>query len=544
MTEVAAPTIMLQGTASDVGKSLLTAALCTILTADGWRVAPFKSQNMSLNAYVTWDGKEIGRAQGMQADACGILATTDMNPILLKPKADMVSQVIVHGRPLGDYEARAYREDLLPQAGQIVREALGRLRAQYDVVVLEGAGSPAEINLKDRDTVNMRMAGWANAPVLLVADIDRGGVFASIVGTLELLEPHERDRVAGFIINKFRGDLSLLQPGLDWLEARTGKPVLGVVPYLDGLELEAEDSLSLDTALRDAAKTGSREPVEPGTRLDIAVIRLPRLSNFTDLDPLAAEPDVRLSYIEANGTLGMPDAVILPGSKNTMADLAVLRDTGLADQLCRYAERGGRVLGICGGYEMMGAMLRDPEHTESYVTEQPGLAWFPFETTFAAAKRTVRVSGEGWLPGLDEVCAVEGYEIHTGQIEMPPGVMRPFLVRDSRKLEAPLLPEGAASADGRIWGTFIHGILHNDGLRRAWLNTMRSEHGLPPQAAGYPYGERRQAAFDRLAEHVRRHLDLTAVYALLGLEPQTAADSDIGQSARALRCDGEEAAQP
>ncbi len=238
-------TIMVQGTASDVGKSLITAALCRIFTKDGWRTAPFKSQNMSLNSYVTWDGKEIGRAQGMQADACGILATTDMNPILLKPSGEMKSQVVVHGKPLRDYNAKEYREKYLPVAGSIVQASLRRLREAYDIVVLEGAGSPAEINLKDRDIVNMRMAAWADAPVILVADIDRGGVFASIVGTLELLEPEERDRICGFIINKFRGDVSLLQAGLDWLEDRTGKPVLGVLPFMPGLELEDEDSLSL-----------------------------------------------------------------------------------------------------------------------------------------------------------------------------------------------------------------------------------------------------------------------------------------------------------
>ena len=317
-------TLMVQGTASDVGKSVIVAAFCRIFMQDGRKVAPFKSQNMSLNSYVTPDGKEIGRAQGMQADACRIAATTDMNPILLKPTKEMVSQVVVHGKPLREYDARAYREKYLPQAELIVKEALERLRSEYDAIVIEGAGSPAEVNLKDRDIVNMRLAGWADAPVVLVADIDRGGVFAAIVGTLEILEPEERDRVKGFIINKFRGDVSLLKPGLDWLEQRTGKPVLGVVPYLHDLGLEDEDSASLDAKRQRGLLDGNRHSgtvtadghlgssVESDASaeqlLDIAVIRLPRISNFTDFDPLFAEADVAVRYVSTPDQLGCPDA--------------------------------------------------------------------------------------------------------------------------------------------------------------------------------------------------------------------------------------------
>ena len=517
-----AKTIMLQGTASDVGKSLLTAALCRILTEDGLRTAPFKSQNMSLNSYVTWDSKEIGRAQGMQADACGILATTDMNPILLKPTGEMRSQVIVHGKPLRDYEARAYREEVLPLAEPIVREALERLRLQADAVVLEGAGSPVEMNLKDRDIVNMRMAAWADAPVLLVADIDRGGVFASIVGTMELLEPEERERVAGFVINKFRGDVSLLRPGLDWLEARTGKPVLGVVPYLPGLELEDEDSLSLDRSMHRAAQPSSADV------LDIAVIRLARLSNFTDLDPLQGEPDLRMRYVDSPDKLGHPDAVILPGSKNTTADMAILRENGLVDGLERYVGSGGRVVGICGGYEMMGRLLRDPDRTESDIQELPGLGWFPFDVTFSADKRTVRVSGQGQLPGMNHEMSIDGYEIHTGLIDMPEGVLQPFAIREQQlegESEMPLSPEGASQPDGRLWGTFIHGIMHNDAFRRAWLNQLRLDRGWPPIETGNRFNERRQDAFARLARHVRSHVDLQAIYAVMGL---TANNGDAG----------------
>ncbi|GGG11610.1 cobyric acid synthase [Paenibacillus abyssi] len=510
-----ASTIMIQGTASDVGKSLLTTALCRIFVQDGLNTAPFKSQNMSLNSYVTWDGKEIGRAQGMQADACGILATTDMNPILLKPKKDMVSQVVVHGRPLRDYNARAYREEYLIVAEGIVKDALNRLRCEYDLVVLEGAGSPVEINLKDRDIVNMRMAAWADAPVILAADIDRGGVFASIVGTLELLEPHERDRVAGFVINKFRGDVSLLQPGLDWLEQRTGKPVLGVVPYLPELGLEAEDSLSLEESHRQTSEM--RDP--SGSNLDVAVIRLPRISNFTDFDPLLQETDVRLRYITGADSFGDPDLVIIPGSKNTMDDLLFLKSSGLADLLLRHAGAGKYVIGICAGYEMLGQRLLDPERTESDVDELEGLGLLPFEISFASAKRTVRVSGQGSLPGMEGSYPIEGYEIHTGKVRWTGETVHPFVLSEAADTAASesscQFREGAAMPNGKVWGSFVHGVLHNDGFRRALLNRIRSEKEWPPLEAGIAFKERREAAFDRLAAHVRAHVDIERIYSLL-----------------------------
>ncbi len=542
----AGKTIMLQGTASDVGKSILTTALCRIFVQDGFRTAPFKSQNMSLNSYVTPDGKEIGRAQGLQADACRIAATTDMNPILLKPVKDMTAQVVVHGRPLRNYEARAYREEYLEEAGGIVREALGRLRETYSLVVIEGAGSPAEINLKDRDIVNMRLAGWADAPVILVADIDRGGVFASIVGTLELLEPHERDRIKGFVINKFRGDVSLLKPGLDWLEERTGKPVLGVIPYLPRLGLEDEDSASLDTkreqSRRKAANTlqqkssGAGVPVqEPGVsaaagigssadgqglsahKLDIAVLRLPRLSNFTDFDPLDEEPDVELRYVEHPGEWGNPDAVILPGSKNTMDDLAFLRETGMADKLLEHRAAGGAVLGICAGYQMMGRRLLDPGHVESDRDEAEGLNFFPVETVFTPVKKTVRVEGTGSLFAEQSLHPVEGYEIHMGESRFLEPVSHPFRVSESIVSMERAEPhaEGAQSGDGLVWGTYIHGILHNDTLRRSWLNRLRMHRGWPPEEELLQFGKRRDEAIDRLAEHVRSHLDMERIYAMI-----------------------------
>ncbi|MCR2805530.1 cobyric acid synthase [Paenibacillus sp. SCIV0701] len=505
---------MVQGTASDVGKSLVTAALCRIFTQDGYRTAPFKSQNMSLNSYVTWDGKEIGRAQGMQADACGILATTDMNPILLKPTREMASQVVVHGKPLREYEARDYRENYLPIAGDIVRDSLDRLRRTNDLIVLEGAGSPAEINLKDRDIVNMRMAAWADAPVVLVADIDRGGMFASIVGTLELLEPEERDRIGGFIINKFRGDVTLLQPGLDWLEQRTGKPVLGVLPFLPGLALEDEDSLSLRSEANRAAE-GTQTNRD---KLDIAVIKLPRVSNFTDADPLRHEPDVRLRFVEHPGEWGEPDIVILPGSKNTAEDLVWLREQGLERRVYQHAAQGGRLAGLCGGYEMLGERLLDPDGVESKRVETAGLGFFPFEVAFGAEKKTIRVEGTAKLWG--EGLPIDGYEIHMGIMKpLGTGLRQPFLIRPAGADSTASAPEGACTPDGRIWGTFIHGVFHNDSFRRAWLNEARTGKGLEPlpPEQGVRFRELRESEFDRLAEHARTHLDLQRIYKLAGI---------------------------
>ncbi|WP_442601609.1 cobyric acid synthase [Paenibacillus sp. KN14-4R] len=514
-------TLMVLGTASDVGKSIVTAALCRIFAQDGWRTAPFKSQNMSNNSYVTPDGKEIGRAQGVQADACRIAATTDMNPILLKPKGDMTSQVVVHGVPYADLEARAYRESYLPTAEKIVKDALNRLRKNYEVVVMEGAGSPAEINLKSRDIVNMNAAKWGDAPVVLVADIDRGGVFASIVGTMEILEPEERARVGGFIINKFRGDVSLLQPGLDWLEERTGKPVLGVIPYLPMLGIEDEDSASLDSKRQVIKKSSSTTVDNESERLDIAIIRFPRISNFTDMDPLFEEKDLEVRYMTHVSEWGNPDAVILPGSKNTSEDLIYLRETGLAERIVQYAEKeSGFVVGICGGYQMLGNRLLDPKQVESMHTELAGLGILPVITTFAGEKRTVRVSGETKLfaassalsPSATSVLTpIVGYEIHMGRTDYEQAVDRPFAISAE-------VQDGAALHDGRIFGTYIHGILHNDDFRRNWINTIRASKGLKPLEANLRFQENREAAFDRLADHVRKHLDLTRIYEMMGLK--------------------------
>ncbi|MFB5266933.1 cobyric acid synthase [Paenibacillus enshidis] len=511
-----AAVLMLQGTASDVGKSVVTAALCRIFKQDGYRPAPFKSQNMALNSYVTADGKEIGRAQGVQAEASGIEATTDMNPILIKPVRDMHSQIVVHGVPYAHMSAADYRNRFLPEARQTVMDALDRLRNRYDIVVMEGAGSPAEINLKQRDIVNMNLAGWADAPVLLVADIDRGGVFASLVGTIELLEPHEVKRIKGFIINKFRGDLSLLQPGLDWLEERTGIPVLGVLPYVPDIKIEAEDSVVLDKLPKSRAQ---------GKELDIAVIRYPRISNFTDVDALAEEPDVSIRFVTEPGQLGVPDAIILPGTKDTIGDLEMLKAQGIHEDIRIAMEKGSsQLVGICGGYQMLGGRLLDPDAVEAgQPQEAEGLGWLPLITTFLKEKQTVRVSGTlapaNPLPlaGLTEAFPVTGYEIHMGITERMEGQDDLLPLFSVSRGDGVPFDEGSAAADGRVWGTYLHGVFDNDRLRRSWLDGIRLSKGLSPLGQTFAAREAKEREFDRIADLVRAHLDMKRVYSIMGL---------------------------
>ena len=371
---------MVQGTGSHVGKSLLAAAICRIFAREGYRVAPFKSQNMALNSFVTREGKEMGRAQVVQAQACGIEPTADMNPILLKPTTDVGAQVIVHGRPVGHMTVEKYVA-FKPKALEAALESLDRLVSQYDIVVLEGAGSPAEVNLKSHDIVNMRMAEAAGAPVILVGDIDRGGVFAWLLGTLELMEKTERKRVRGLVINKFRGRRSLLEPGLDMLEDKTGVPVLGVVPYLQDLKVDQEDSLGIPAA------TSSNSPLD----IRIQVIRLPHLSNFTDFDPLGAEPDVSLGYVQNPEEINRPDLLILPGTKNTLADLSFLWERGFVPSIHHCLQRGGMVLGICGGFQMLGRKVLDSLGVESSLAKIEGLGLLEAVTTFSPEKVTTQV---------------------------------------------------------------------------------------------------------------------------------------------------------
>lgn len=500
---------MLQGTASNVGKSWLCTGFCRVFSQDGWRVAPFKSQNMALNSYVTKDGGEIGRAQGIQAEAAGVEAVVDMNPVLLKPKGPMRSQVILRGKPWGDAGAREYREECVPRIVETVEASLHRLRRSYDVVVIEGAGSPAEINLKDRDIANMRVAAMADAPVLLVGDIDRGGVFASFVGTLALLDEEERRRVKGFLINKFRGDRSLLEPGIRWLEERTGLPVLGVIPWSD-IAVDAEDSLALPAGKVDG-------------EIDVAVVHFPHVSNFTDFDPLLAEPDVRLRWVRRVEELGDPDVLLLPGTKNTMADLQWLWDTGLGKAAADLARRGRWVVGICGGFQMLGRRLVDPEGVEGAGPgESTGLGLLPTETVFDPRKRTVRA--EGCVAGRGEVLVslagipLEGYEIHMGRTHWASWEeMRPFALL-TRSGERQPSPDGAVSPDGRVWGTYLHGLFDRPEFRRSWLNRVREDKGLPPRAkAGPDMGAVREESFNRLAELLRACVDWERIYALVGL---------------------------
>lgn len=485
--------LMIQGTSSDAGKSVLVTALCRIFAQAGYRTAPFKSQNMALNSFVTVDGKEIGRAQGVQAEAAGILATTDMNPILIKPTRENESQIVVHGEPYQNMQAKVYRNEFFAVGLKIIEEAYARLEHEYERIVIEGAGSPAEINLNDREMVNMRVARMAQAPVILVADIERGGVFASLVGTLQLLEPEDRERVIGVIINKFRGDLSLLQPGLEWFEQYTGKPVLGVVPYVPNLMIDAEDSLILDQYSAQASRT--RE-------LDIAVIRYPRISNFTDVDPFMAEADCQVRFVTTREELGQPDLIVLPGSKNTIEDLLYLRKTGL-DQEILALHRAGRsfLFGICGGYQMMGERICDPEQLESPELEVEGLGLFPMVTILEKKKITVCSSGQAFFNS--QLFEVEGYEIHMGRSHSL-STLSSFIMMDQRG-------EGSIDEGKNMVGTYFHGIFHNDGLRTAILDDLRIKKGLAPLSNRVSYKELRKQGFDILAEQVRQHIDLQRI---------------------------------
>lgn len=506
-----AKALMLQGTGSHVGKSLLTAAFCRILSNHGLRVAPFKAQNMSLNSFVTADGAEVSRAQALQAQAARIPLQVEMNPILLKPSSETGAQVVVMGRPIGTYSAKTYQEYKL-ELWPVVEAAYRRLAEQVDVVVIEGAGSPAEINLKPYDIVNMRVAAMAEAAVLLVGDIDRGGVFAALLGTLEWLEMEERRRVAGFLINKFRGDVSLLRSGLDALADRTGIPVLGVIPYLANLNLDEEDGVALDQPRL------SQEP--RGQNLVIGVPRLPRLSNFTDLDPLVAEPGLTVRYVERGEELQACQVVLLPGSKNTIDDLRWLRQQGLDHAIQAVCTRGGSIVGICGGYQMLGLEIRDPYHVESASGSAEGLGLLPVETVLERVKQTARAVA---VPVGDWVCrrhageleALSGYEVHMGRTTRQPGGTPAFRIRlrgDSRTNEE----DGARSTDGRIWGTYLHGLFENDRFRQCMVSRWRNS--ACPDELRTRFAAWRETGLDRLAQAVADAVDLRKIARWLDLD--------------------------
>lgn len=506
---------MIQGTASHVGKSVLVAALCRIFVRDGYRVAPFKSQNMALNSFVTKDGGEMGRAQVVQAEAACVDPSVDMNPILLKPTGNASSQVVVLGRPVGNFSAQQYHLDYAPRALQVIEDALNRLRSQYDIVVIEGAGSPAEVNLQEHEIVNMRIARMADAPVLLAADIDKGGALASVVGTMELVSEEDRARIAGFIINKFRGDLNLFQPAVDFLEQKTGRTVFGVVPYFQGFRVQEEDTISED---RSAA-----EEVMEDEWLDLAVVHLPHISNFTDFDPLEDEPDVRLSYVGRGNRLGRPDLIIIPGSKNTIEDLYFLKRSGLAVRIAELNRAGTPVIGICGGFQILGRELNDPLHTESEIPRMEGLGLLNISTTFFSEKVTTQVeaeaAGEGLLLAGAKGSRVTGYEIHMGKTELAPDVYPAFRILESsgKKSDA---QDGAVSRDGMVFGTYIHGIFDSNGFRRQVLNNLRLKKGLMPlSAAGSITAfEQRNKDLDKLAAVVRGSLDMDKIYAIMGIK--------------------------
>lgn len=498
--------LMVQGTMSSVGKSLLVAALCRICKQDGWRVAPFKAQNMALNSYATQDGREVGRAQAVQAAAAGVEVTVEMNPVLLKPEADAQSQVVVLGKPWARLKARDYYARKR-ELWQVVTGALDTLRAQYDLLIIEGAGSPAELNLKRGDIVNMAVATYAAAPVLLVGDIDRGGIFAQLLGTLLLLEEHERRLVRGLVVNKFRGDASLFAEGITILEERGGVPVLGVVPFLRDLGIADEDSVALDD-LHPA-------PVPPDG-LTIAVIRLPHISNFDDFDPLRAEPGVTVRFIDQPADLAGADLLILPGTKTTVADLRWLRERGLATALGVQAQAGTPVLGICGGYQMLGTAIYDPDGSEADVPEIAGLGLLPIVTHFSHEKQTVRAQGavaaaSGLFAGASDL-PCHGYEIHMGRTVLLDGAL-PLLHITQRGGQPASDPDGATSADGQVAGTYLHGLFDSDNLRHALLANLAVRRGTTRTAA--PTRIDREAQYDRLAAAVRAHLDMACLYQMI-----------------------------
>jgi adenosylcobyric acid synthase len=475
------------------------------------RVVPFKSQNMALNSAVTPDGLELGRAQAVQAEAAWLEPAVEMNPILLKPEGDRRSQVVVMGKPIGSLTAVEYHA-YKPELEGIIAECLGRLRRDYELVLIEGAGSPAEINLKSRDIVNMHVARVADAPVLLCGDIDRGGVFAAFVGTLALLEPDERARVAAFVINKFRGDPALLTPGLVELSQRTGKPVLGVVPYVPRLRIADEDSLSLDQRMS-RARPGASE-------LDIVVIRLPRISNHDDVEALEHEPGVVVRFVERPEQARGADLVILPGSKHTTGDLAWLRSTGLAALIQERAARAEPVLGICGGCQMLGLEILDPERVESSEARVAGLGLLPIRTRFASSKRTARVrcvvQARSFLgAGVDPGQELEGYEIHMGRLEAVSDTRAAAFRIVSRNARAEPGPDGAVDATGAVVGSMIHGLLENDALRASLLGQLRRSKGLAVCSTGAVPSK--QAEYDRIEATIREHLDAEMLWRLAGL---------------------------
>jgi adenosylcobyric acid synthase len=507
---------MVLGTASHVGKSLMTAAFCRIFARRGYSVAPFKAQNMSLNSAATVDGFEIGRAQALQAEAAYQVATREMNPILLKPDSDQGCQIVAGGRPWGHLSACQYHQDRVEELFPLVIESYQKLASAHDLIILEGAGSPAEINLKDHDIVNMRMAAAADAACLLVGDIDRGGVFASIFGTLELLAIDERQRIQGILINKFRGDLELLKPGVQAIEQKTGKTCVGVVPYIANLDLDQEDSVSLES-LSNTSGNGWQATNNPARQLRIAVISLPYFSNFTDFDALLAEPSVSLLFVKDPRQLQHADLIVLPGTKNTIYDFTWLRASGIAGQICEHAQ-SGLVIGICGGMQMLGLSISDPHHMESG-GQVRGLGLLPIRTVLKQEKTTVPVTAHLKQPALlglpFTIPATTGYEIHLGETTYEPEARPLFhLVRSN---QAPGIDDGAESSSGRCFGTYVHGLFDSDEFRHALLANARTACKLAPARELVFRRRARDAALNRLADTVEQAVNLKQILSWLGL---------------------------
>ena len=480
-------TLMVQGTTSDAGKSTLVTALCRWLKRQGVSVVPFKPQNMALNSAVTSDGGEIGRAQAVQAQAAGLAPHTDMNPVLLKPNSDTGAQVIIHGRALSSMDAVAYH-DYKTVAMQAVLQSHQRLSAAYPVVMVEGAGSPAEINLRAGDIANMGFAEAVDCPVILIADIDKGGVFAHLVGTLALLSESEQARVQGFVINRFRGDIALLQPGLDWLEQRTGKPVLGVLPYLMDFHLEAEDAIDI------------RQSAKAAEVLKVVVPVLPRISNHTDFDPLRLHPQVELTFVGPGQAIPAADLIILPGSKSVRADLAFLREQGWPAAIAKHLRYGGKLLGICGGLQMLGTQIEDPHGLEGAAGSSPGLELLEFSTVLESEKQLRNVRGQLCLENVP----VSGYEIHSG-VSTGAGLNAAVRLDDGRN-------DGGLSADGQVLGTYLHGLFESSEACSALLRWA----GLR-EVQQVDYHALREGDIERLADMVEAHLDTAKLRTLCGL---------------------------
>jgi adenosylcobyric acid synthase len=495
--------LMILGTASHVGKSLLTAGLGRIFSDEGIRVAPFKAQNMSLNSAATPDGREIGRAQALQAEACRVAPCAEMNPILIKPSSDTGSQVVLLGRVWGQVTASDYHQRRVEELFPAVLDSYRTLAARHGLMLLEGAGSPAEINLREHDIVNMRMAHAANATCLLVGDIDRGGVFAALLGTIELLDPEDRARIRGFVINKFRGDVALLRPGVEMMERRLGIPCAGVVPFLRDLGLEEEDGVAMEDR-----RIPARVWQAPETRerpLRVGVVALPHISNFTDFDALAMEPSVSLAFLVDPGTAGLADVLILPGSKQTLDDLEWLRTCGLAEQLAAYP---GFLVGICGGFQMLGRSIEDPFGVESagIPRSMPGLGALQVRTIMRNDKTVRRAEGRARLRGTP---SFNGYEIHMGETHYEDGAE--VFAEIVREGEQQTVPDGSIAPSGRVWGTYVHGIFDDDSFRHRFVDSAREACGLAPAQSRVCATAERQSRIDRWADHLRQSLDMNLI---------------------------------